>query len=942
MKDWMMKFFETLAGKLTAILAFAVLLVALLALWGSRIPPDYKALVYIVAILAMVIFTLQVVTRRRKQPSLDADGKIITAGNVTDSVQVVGNRNQITNIINNYASKRAGVDREDLHRQVDEYLNWMQESYGTITLRGIERGGSQVVTLPLESVYVPLQAEREISYEDEMRADLTGKPERRRLEQQAKQREEVRLDEVLKLGNRIIITGGPGSGKTTVLQYIAWSLAAALQGKINLSSQKLGLGEQIPLPVYVPLSLYAAHLRKLPPSAPAEQKSLAYYISEYLVQRQTNLSLPPEFLAHLLRNETCILLLLDGLDEVPNEEERARVRQAIEDLISGRENLRVVVTSRTAAYRGQAVLGRGFQHIRVLPLKSEHIEALVRRAYSAIHPQSPQKAKTQADSLLAEIEKLENERRSRLGEDVEPFVNSPLMVRMLLIVHVNDRHLPDQRADLYKKAVDAMLRPDYIEDRDVVKELESRISGSLAMNRDMLQLLAFRMHSQGEKQGREVDEETIRKILGAEETYAPYVDELLAQTCERGTLLEERGGLYRFMHLSFQEFLTGRYLAQVLHDPDRIASFLESGAALDSWWREPVLLMFGYLDVDSPNQLPKVMARLAGIDEQAPTRTPPPFDVQLACAELAAAALLECKNQYAGLGERLSKRLQALHQESRRQTWKPVLLASAMDALDRLGYQPDDLFTFVPIERNGISFYIAKYPVTNLQYERFLRRENFEDESLWTGFPRFSEPDENGHIREIGELENKDNLVENGVLYPRYWRNARFGAQRRTAPVVGISWYEANAYCKWLLRNWDSLEEGRQGLPKPHIIRLPTEAEWVQAAGGEQDGRYAWGVLQNEKDIVRFANTDESGIGRTTPVWMYPQGASPLGVLDMSGNVWEWMANFRDKDHRFLAVRGGSWGNYRDFARVSIRFFDHPDSWSNLIGFRVAALRSEA
>ena len=591
-------------------------------------------------------------------------------------------------------------------------------------------------------------------------------------------------------------------------------------------------------------------------------------------------------------------------------------------------------------------------------MKSERIEALVRRAYSAIHPPSPQKAKTQADSLLSEIEKLENERRSRLGEDVEPFVNSPLMVRMLLIVHVNDRHLPDQRADLYKKAVDAMLRPDYIEDRDVVRELESRISGSLGMNRDMLQLLAFKMHSQGEKQGREVDEETIRKILGAEETYAPYVDELLAQTCERGTLLEERGGLYRFMHLSFQEFLTGRYLAQVLHDPDRIASFLESGAALDSWWREPVLLMFGYLDVDSPNQLPKVLARLAGIDEQAPTRTPPPFDVQLACAELAAAALLECKNQYAGLGERLSKRLQALHQESRQRTWKPILLASAMDALDRLGYQPDDLFTFVPVAaQDEILCYIARYPVTNLQYERFLRRENFEDESLWTGFPRFSERDENGHIREIGdwgeegwdwlkrELENKDNLVENGVLYPRYWRDARFGAQRRTAPVVGISWYEANAYCKWLLRNWDSLEEGRQGLPKPHIIRLPTEAEWVQAAGGEQDGRYAWGVLKNEKDIVRFANTNESGIGRTTPVWMYPQGASPLGVMDMSGNVWEWMANYSGFEYRgekALAVRGGLWYSHGDDARVSIRLNNLADLEFDSVGFRVAALRSKA
>ncbi|GAB4504580.1 MAG: hypothetical protein Fur0043_15740 [Anaerolineales bacterium] len=65
MKDWMMKFFETLAGKLTAILAFAVLVILLLALLGVHIPAEYRPLVYIVAILAMVIFALQVVLRRR-------------------------------------------------------------------------------------------------------------------------------------------------------------------------------------------------------------------------------------------------------------------------------------------------------------------------------------------------------------------------------------------------------------------------------------------------------------------------------------------------------------------------------------------------------------------------------------------------------------------------------------------------------------------------------------------------------------------------------------------------------------------------------------------------------------------------------------------------------------------------------------------------------------
>jgi formylglycine-generating enzyme required for sulfatase activity len=78
-------------------------------------------------------------------------------------------------------------------------------------------------------------------------------------------------------------------------------------------------------------------------------------------------------------------------------------------------------------------------------------------------------------------------------------------------------------------------------------------------------------------------------------------------------------------------------------------------------------------------------------------------------------------------------------------------------------------------------------------------------------------------------------------------------------------------------------------------------------------------------------------------VWMYPQGESPAHVMDMSGNVWEWMANFLDKDHDVLAVRGGSWSNYQGDARVSVRSSTSSRrSWYDSIGFRVAALRSEA
>jgi formylglycine-generating enzyme required for sulfatase activity len=183
--------------------------------------------------------------------------------------------------------------------------------------------------------------------------------------------------------------------------------------------------------------------------------------------------------------------------------------------------------------------------------------------------------------------------------------------------------------------------------------------------------------------------------------------------------------------------------------------------------------------------------------------------------------------------------------------------------------------------------------------------------------------------------------VRAGVLYPRYWDDPRLGIARRLAPVAGVSWYEANAYCRWLasrreLAEWAALARLAAGELE---VRLSTEAEWVEAGGGEEGGRFAWGRLEDpEKEILRYANTAESGIGRTTPVWMYPQGASPRGVRDLSGNVWEWQANYYDKDHDLLGLRGGSWSLRWDFARVAVRFDLPPYGLWDYLGFRLVAL----
>ena len=129
-------------------------------------------------------------------------------------------------------------------------------------------------------------------------------------------------------------------------------------------------------------------------------------------------------------------------------------------------------------------------------------------------------------------------------------------------------------------------------------------------------------------------------------------------------------------------------------------------------------------------------------------------------------------------------------------------------------------------------------------------------------------------------------------------------------------------------------------------MRLPMRSEWIIASGGnELVGRYPWDeadmVSESLKRILRRANVLESDIGHTTPVNTYTLGASPFGVMDMAGNVWEWQANFRNGENSKLELRGGSWDTIFDFARVAVPYYAFPDARIDDIGFRVLALSSD-
>jgi formylglycine-generating enzyme required for sulfatase activity len=170
-----------------------------------------------------------------------------------------------------------------------------------------------------------------------------------------------------------------------------------------------------------------------------------------------------------------------------------------------------------------------------------------------------------------------------------------------------------------------------------------------------------------------------------------------------------------------------------------------------------------------------------------------------------------------------------------------------------------------------------------------------------------------------------------GAPAPLAWRGATPPAERLDHPVVDVSWNEAQAFCAPL---------AARGGP-----RLPTEAEWEHAARGGDGRAFPWG----EAFAPHRANTRDGGPGATTPVGAYPAGASPYGVLDMAGNVWEWTASldapypYRPDDGRedLMApgrriMRGGCYANPHGYARCACRFRLPPTARNEFTGFRLA------
>jgi formylglycine-generating enzyme required for sulfatase activity len=785
--------------------------------------------------------------------------------------------------------------------------------------------------------------------------------------------------EVLNREHRLVLLGGPGSGKSTFVNFVAQCMAGELLGvqapkhaptlahmTAPLPPDEDGAdradNKRPPqpqpwqhgalLPVIVVLRDLAAQM------APGELPN-ADCVWRYIERSFADASLSnyaPAMKAALLGGHA--LVMFDGLDEVPEAHlRREHIKKAVGDFEASFSQCRMLVTSRTYAYQEQEWKLPGFAQAELRVFSFGQISNFVRAWYEHLSTElmqlTPADAQGRGTLLLRQVQRL---------RDVRELAERPLLLTMMVRLQKTlQGDLPSGREELYAKSVDMLLneweaskqRRQANGQVDILEpSLGEYLGASPQEIRKQLNRLAFDAHrEQADLQGtaniREND--LVAALVRANPQKAVNVEQLKTYLRDRaGILASHAGAMWQFPHRSFQEYLAACHLVNDDY-PNQLAGLLRAEPLR---WREVTLLAAAHAALGNTSlptwALTEALCPLPVAAGGAAT------DADLWGALLAGEVL-------AATDEHRQPKPQDQAKLERVRQWQVALLASSLPTIERalagrslatlIDPRPEVMtvdamqFCAVPagpfvMEGNeyddekpvhtvqmAAPYFMARFPVSLAQWQELMG----------------SEGEAAGHL--------------NG-------------------PVTRVSWRDAVQFCERLTKRWQAW------LPAGMVVALPSEAEWEKAARGgaelplspwfctspnlthaltavaslrckqnaEPRRNYPWGSsLQADKPQTWPMNAD-AHIGQTSAMGCFQSGASPYGCEDMAGNVWEWTRRERVKYSyqpesksesmdgtatEGRVVRGGSWFDSAYDARCDSRTRAGPNDRGDDLGFRV-------
>ena len=742
------------------------------------------------------------------------------------------------------------IKAQDYHQNDTAYQIYLKSQVEYIDIRGIgERRGGDAVGFPILDLYTELYVQAGLTNFDLDQGRIRG-------------RKRISLSEMLEVTSRLVIMGDPGSGKTTFLRHAAMKEIIRQENRDQASS----------LPIFIRLAdvyeFSQEHNKELLPGLLVDY---LLYISE-----RESLGFERNLLLERFENGDC-LWLLDSLDELPSTASRENIVRLLETTCRKWNKCKYVLTSRPIALKGMAI-PISFEVVGIDNWSAEEISKFL-QAWTSLLYKSWGKAKQRRHwgELLKTI--LDN-------HELQSLARNAVMLTAMAVVHYNEKHLPEGKADLLEAVIYWLVR-------SRIRDTENIQANSKFIEDRYKEIALAMFETEGGRRnrvGRRWAAECIAKHFekGVEEAI-----NFLEREEETGILIRRGEGDLVFWHLSFQEYLAAKEIAgktddehtgwwnrlrERLDEPEWREVLVLVPACLNRLGGERVDLFFDRLGRLSEKEQPITKAKRVALggsilrDLKLTGYSPHDAQAWFQVLEKVEPLLFSSKSTLSSVP--LETRYEAsvaygLGGDPRlrdfEKTWifipgGTILIGAQSKSETANNFDVDAAPWESPvIEVQLNDFEIRKYPITVEEFEKFLADDGYTESSevYWTN---------QGWIWKI----------EQNIDMPLDWEQQLLTPN---CPVVGVSWHEAVAYCNWLTR-----KDIRN-----YKYRLPGEFEWEYVARKDipNGQHYPWGntITYGENSQTNWAG---SFLRKCTPVGMFPLAETASGVVDMIGNIEEW------------------------------------------------------